>query len=101
MHSFCFTNLGFYYTGTSLVGQWLRLQTSTAGGAGLTPDWGTEISHALRHGQKRITLQILHNDITSNMMYFSTTLTLNFYHAQELPGKNAQLLILSSFAQKP
>ena len=101
MHSFCFTNLKLYYTGTSLVVQWLRLRPSTAGGAGLTPDWGTEISHALRRGQKRITLQILHNDITLNIMYFSTTLTLNLYHAREPPGKNSQLLILSSFAQKP
>ena len=29
--------------GTSLVVQWLRLCTSTAGGAGSTPGWGTKI----------------------------------------------------------
>ena len=58
------TNLELYYTGTSLAVQWLRLRTSTAWGVGLTPDWGTEISHALRCSQKRITLQILHKGIT-------------------------------------
>ena len=33
------------WTGTVLVGQWLRLCASTAGGAGLIPAWGTKIPH--------------------------------------------------------
>ena len=33
--------------------QWLRLCTSTAGGAGLTPGWGAKTPHATRHGQKK------------------------------------------------
>ena len=39
--------------GTTLVVQWLRLHTSTAGGGGSIPGQGTKISHALGHGQKR------------------------------------------------
>ena len=78
MHSFCFTNLELYYTETTLVVQWLRLHTSTVEGTGLTPDWGTKISHALWCGQKRITLQILHKDITLNITYF-------FYHIHSKP----------------
>ena len=35
------------FMGTSLVVQWLRLCTSTAQGAGLTPDQGTRILHAV------------------------------------------------------
>ena len=38
---------------TSLAVQWLRLCDSDAGGAGLIPDPGTKIPHALRHGQKQ------------------------------------------------
>ena len=38
--------------GTSLVVQWLRLCTSTAGGMGLIPGRGTKIPHAT-HGQKK------------------------------------------------
>ena len=38
--------------GTSLVVQWLRLFTSTAGGAGLVPGWGTKIPHALQPRKK-------------------------------------------------
>ena len=34
--------------GTSLVVQWLRPQTSTAGGMGLIPGWGTKIPHAMQ-----------------------------------------------------
>ena len=33
--------------GTSLAVQWLRLHTSTAGGAGLISGWGTKILHAM------------------------------------------------------
>ena len=33
-------------TGTSLVVQWLRLCTFTAGGMGSIPGWGTKILHA-------------------------------------------------------
>ena len=36
----------------SLVAQWLRLHTSTAGGAGSIPGRGTKISHAVQHSQK-------------------------------------------------
>ena len=32
--------------------QWLRLQASTAGGAGVIPGWGTKITHAPQGGQK-------------------------------------------------
>ena len=38
--------------GTFLVVQWLRLDTSTAGGRGSIPGQGTKIPHALGHGQK-------------------------------------------------
>ena len=34
--------------GTSLVVQWLRLFTSTAGVTGLVPGWGTNIPHAVQ-----------------------------------------------------
>jgi len=37
----------------SLSVQWLGLCTSTAGGMGLTPSWGSKISHALWHSQKK------------------------------------------------
>ena len=33
-------------SGTSLVVQWLELCTSTAGGTGLIPGWGTKIPHS-------------------------------------------------------
>ena len=41
-------------SGTSLVVQWLRLCTSTAGGGGGTssnPGWGTKIPHGMQCGQ--------------------------------------------------
>ena len=38
--------------GTSLVVQWLRLSTATAGCVGLVPGWGTKIPHALQPGKK-------------------------------------------------
>ena len=41
-----------YHCGTSLVVQWFRLCTSTAGGAGSIPGPGTKIPHALQCGQK-------------------------------------------------
>ena len=37
---------------TSLVVQWLGLCTSTAGGTGSIPGWGTKILHASLGGQK-------------------------------------------------
>ena len=40
------------YMGTSLVVQWLRCHTSTAGGMGLIPGWGTKIPHDTWCGQK-------------------------------------------------
>ena len=40
-------------SGPSLVVQWLRLRTSTAGVTGSIPGWGTKILHAVRHGQKK------------------------------------------------
>ena len=39
--------------GTSLVVQWLRLQTSIAGGMGSIPGLGIKIPHAIWHGQKK------------------------------------------------
>ena len=39
--------------GTSLVVQWLRLCTSTAGGMSLIPGQGTKIPYAAGNGQKR------------------------------------------------
>ena len=41
-------------SGTSLVVQWLELCTSTAGGTGLMPGWGTEIPHATWCSRKEI-----------------------------------------------
>ena len=41
------------WTGTSLVVQWLRLCTSTAGGMGSIPGRGTKIPHATWHGLKK------------------------------------------------
>ena len=38
--------------GTSLTVQWLRLHTSTAGGADSVPGWGTKIPHARQHSHK-------------------------------------------------
>ena len=40
-------------TGISLVVQWLRLRTSTVGGAALIPGWGTRFSHTSRRSQKK------------------------------------------------
>ena len=39
--------------GTSLVGQWLRLRASTAGGTGSIPGQGTRTLRAARCGQKK------------------------------------------------
>ena len=39
--------------GTSMVVQWLRLHTSTAGDMGLIPGWGTKVPHALRGVAKK------------------------------------------------
>ena len=41
-----------HIAGTSLVAQWLRLHTASAGGAGLIPDQGSTIPHATQHSQK-------------------------------------------------
>ena len=38
---------------TSLVVWWLRFHTSSAGGTGLIPGLGTEISYAVWHGQEK------------------------------------------------
>ena len=38
--------------GTSLVVQGLELHTSTAGGLGPTPGWGTKLLQAAEYGQK-------------------------------------------------
>ena len=40
-------------SGTSLVVQWLELCTSTAGGTGLIPGWGTKIPHSTWCSQKK------------------------------------------------
>ena len=45
--------LNFYFSGTPLLVQWLRLCASNAGDVGLIPGWGTKISHAMWHGQKK------------------------------------------------
>lgn len=39
--------------GTSLAVPWVRRRTSTAGGGGSTPGWGTRVLHATRRGQKK------------------------------------------------
>ena len=33
--------------------QWLGLHTFTAGGTGLTPDWGTKIPQVIQYNQKK------------------------------------------------
>ena len=45
--------------GTSLVVQWLRLRASTVGSLGSIPGLGTEILHAVQHGQKEIRRKLL------------------------------------------
>ena len=40
-------------TGTSLVVQWLRLCTPSAGGMGSIPGQRTKIPHAMQHSQKK------------------------------------------------
>ena len=40
------------YLGTSQVGQWLRHCSSSVGGMGSIPDWGTKTPQAMRHSQK-------------------------------------------------
>ena len=39
--------------GSSLAVQWLRLCTSSAGGEGSIPGYGTKIPHAVQHSQKK------------------------------------------------
>ena len=39
--------------GNSLAVQWLGLHTSTAGGTGSIPGWGTRTLYAVWHGQKK------------------------------------------------
>ena len=41
------------HPGTSLVVQWLRLHTSTSGGAVSSPRSGTKSWHAAQHGQSK------------------------------------------------
>ena len=41
------------FLGTSLLVQWLRHHTPSAGGPGLCPSWGTKIPHAAQCSQKR------------------------------------------------
>ena len=40
-------------SGTSLLVQWLRLSTSTAGGTGSIPGWGTKILQATQCSPKQ------------------------------------------------
>ena len=50
-------------TGTSLVAQWLRLCTSTAGAAVSIHGWGTKIPHATWYDQKNNNNTVIrHND---------------------------------------
>ena len=53
VYPLCFFFLKFYYFGTPLAVEWLRLYASTVGGAGSIPGQGTKISHATRHGQNK------------------------------------------------
>ena len=39
--------------GTSLVVQWLRLHTPSAGGVGSIPGWGTKMPRAAQRGQRK------------------------------------------------
>ena len=54
-------------TGTFLAAQWLRPQSSTAGGAGPIPGEGTEIPHAVRG--KKIKNKILKIDKIKRLKY--------------------------------
>ena len=47
--------------------QWLQLCTSTAGGAGLIPGWGTKIPHAV--WQKNIFLKNVAFQPTTNTIF--------------------------------
>ena len=46
-------HLGKVHLGTSLAVQWLRLSVSSVRDVGSISGWGTEILHALWHGQKK------------------------------------------------
>ena len=48
-----FTEQKWVRSGPSLEVQWLRLHTSTAGGAGSISGWGTKIPYASQCGQKK------------------------------------------------
>ena len=50
---------------TSLVVQWLGLHTSSAGGVGLIPGWGTNIPHVVWRDQQKQT-DFLKNPIKNN-----------------------------------
>ena len=52
-----------FIDGTSLVVQWLGLCAPTAGGTGWIPGWGTRISHATWHSQKKMFNKIKFNKI--------------------------------------
>ena len=62
-HIYKFVQLFFFFfislttkmkaPGTSLAVRWLRLHTSTAGGAGSIPGWETKIPHATTQPKKR------------------------------------------------
>ena len=52
-----------YKEGTSLEIQWLRLHTSTSGGMGLIPGWGTKIPHPTCNTVKKIKKNKMYKDI--------------------------------------
>ena len=67
--------------GTSLVVQWLRLCTPTAGGVGSTPGWGTKIPHAARRGQKinKKHAKVIFKKIKETLPYVAAYLILKLY----------------------
>ena len=54
----CKGKLKIAHGGTSLMVQWLGPCTSTAGGMGSIPGWGTKILHVVWHGRKKIACSI-------------------------------------------
>ena len=62
----------FKKTGTFLAVQWLRLCTSTAGGVGVIPGWGTKLSYTA--WQKQNSLAQKHSHYTHNDPFLQNSL---------------------------
>ena len=62
----------FKKTGTFLAVQWLRLCTSTAGGVGVIPGWGTKLSYTA--WQKKNSLAQKHSHYTHNDPFLQNSL---------------------------